>query len=131
MKRNIFCIKSACQWILCCYDFLCTLSLTIDRFYLVTVPFTPCAGITIIKKINFLSFGLLTLSQWYKPTANVKEVVKLSALPSFIIKVAYFFCLFLMNIYYQIFQVKIFMWCHFLKSLEYEFQRWRQFGISK
>lgn len=77
--KEHFCVESASQWVLCCNDFLYIPSLTIDStppkhsiIYMVTA--TPSAGIPLLKKINFLSSGLLTLSQRCKLTANWKGV---------------------------------------------------------
>lgn len=64
-----------------------------------TTTAPPRAGLCRLKKINFLGSGLLTLSQWHKFRANLKEredlshLLKLPALPlPFVIRVTSHLC---------------------------------------
>lgn len=102
------CVESARQWICAVMIF----SIPSARPSIVRHPPTaapPSAGTPLLKKINFLSFGLFTLSQWQKFRANWRGIedsfhlLKLPALLSFIIKVANH--LFLLDTRHQIFRL--------------------------
>ena len=117
-EKEYFCVESASQWILCCKDFLSALSLTFGSkppkdTPVFTVAITPGARISILKKINMLSAGILTLNLWVVQTHSWLEKSRAWELPFQIVCTSTFHnqrnksFLFLIDIHYQIFQFVI------------------------